>query len=215
MDDDLEVEAYLDGVASRQLERLDGTFLRSVLTMDPPFGGRVLDVGTGTGAIPVRLAEARPDLRIVGVDLSAPMLAQARRRARQAGVRVGFRKGNARGLPFRSGCFDLVISNSLLHHLPDAVPALDEFARVSRRGGAIMVRDLRRPPDRFLTAHIHRHGRWYRGLMRKLFADSVRAAFSMREIREAVNASRLASSVEVRRMARLYWVIERRGRWAR
>ncbi len=214
MDSDLEVEAYLDGVATRPLDRLDGTYIDAVLALKPQQGARVLDVGTGTGAIPVRLAAARPDLRIVGVDLSAAMLVRARRRARDAGVKVEFRKVSARRLSYRARSFDLVLSNSLLHHLPDPVPALNEFARVLRPGGSLLVRDLRRPPDRFVAAHIRRHGRYYKGLMKKLFADSVRAAYTLREIRDAVAGSMLEPT-EVRRMFMTYWVIEKRGRRVR
>ena len=214
MDDDLEVDAYLDGVATRHLERLDATFIDSVLDLHPPRRARVIDVGTGTGAIPIRLAERRPDLRIFGVDLSAPMLARARRRAREAEAPVTFRRASARSLPYPARSFDLVLSNSLLHHLPDPVPALDEFARVLRPGGALLVRDLRRPPDRFIDDHIRRHGRYYRGLMKKLFADSVRAAYTLSEIKEATSRSRLRGA-ETRRMFDTYWVIERPGKgWA-
>lgn len=214
MDDELAVGAYLDGVATRHLDRLDATYVRAVLALRPPPGARVLDVGTGTGAIPVRLATTRPDLRITGVDLSAPMLRRARERARDAGARVTFRRGSALRLPYPAGSFDVVLSNSLLHHLPEAGPALDEFARVLRRRGALFARDLRRPPDRFIAAHIRRHGRPYRGLMRKLFADSVRAAFTLSEIRRELGRSRLRGA-RARRMFDLYWVIEKRGMWSR
>jgi ubiquinone/menaquinone biosynthesis C-methylase UbiE len=208
MDDECEVDAYLDGVATRHLERLDDTFVRAVTALRLPRRARVLDVGTGTGAIPVRLAQARPGLRITGVDLSAPMLSRARRRAREAGTPMVFRRANARRLPFGPRCFDLILSNSLLHHVPDPVPVLDEMARVLRSDGTLYVRDLRRPPARFITAHIRRHGRPYRGLMRTLFSNSVRAAFTLAEIRDAVAASRLRGA-RVRRLLDLYWVIEK------
>jgi ubiquinone/menaquinone biosynthesis C-methylase UbiE len=138
------------------------------------------------------------------------MLARARRAARQAGASILFRRASARRLPFRTSSFDLVVSNSLLHHLPDPVPALDEFERVLRPGGSLFIRDLRRPPDRSIAAHIRHHGRHYRGLMKKLFADSVRAAYTLREIRTAVDNSRLDGTA-VRRMFTTYWVIEKRG----
>ena len=214
MDDDLEVDAYLGGVATRHLERLDGPFIKAVLALRPAPRSRVLDVGTGTGSLPIRLAIARPDLRVTAVDLSAPMLARARRAARQAGASITFRRGSARRLPFQTSSFELVVSNSLLHHLPDPVPALDEFARVLRPGGSLFIRDLRRPPDWSITAHIRHHGRFYRGLMKKLFADSVRAAYTIREIRTAVDSSRLEGTI-VRRMFTTYWVIEKRGRRGR
>ena len=55
MDESGSVEAYLDGVATAHLDRLDDTFVRAALRSVPP-GARVLDIGTGTAAIPVKIA---------------------------------------------------------------------------------------------------------------------------------------------------------------
>jgi release factor glutamine methyltransferase len=59
-----------------------------------PRGARVLDVGTGSGAIALALADERPDLRIGASDVSAPALALARENARRLGLRVSFWHGD-------------------------------------------------------------------------------------------------------------------------
>jgi SAM-dependent methyltransferase len=99
-----------------------------------------------------------------------------------APFRLGCALAEARTLPFPDGAFDLVISNSLLHHIGDPTPILDEIARVAGVAGRVLVRDLRRPPSALLRAWVAWHGRKYRGAMRRLYEDSVAAAFTPAEI---------------------------------
>ncbi len=82
--------------------------------------GRVLDIGTGPGWIPVELALRHPQWEIWAVDPSEDMLTHAEEAARRAGVssRMHFIKGEAGALPFERGMFDLVYSHFVLHHLP-------------------------------------------------------------------------------------------------
>jgi len=215
MDESGSVGAYLDGVATAHLDRLDDTFVRSALR-SVPRRARVLDIGTGTAAIPVKLALRRDDVTVVGIDLSDAMLDAARERVSRARLksRVRVRTGSARKIPFPRAAFDLVVSNSLLHHLPDPVPAFNEMARVLAPAGRIFIRDLRRPAPSRMKAHIRRHGRFYRGEMLRLFSDSVRAAFKVAEIRELVAASRLRGC-RVRPQFETYVVIEGRPRRGR
>jgi len=215
MEDSEAVDAYLDAVARSHLDRLDDTFVRAALRWAGP-GARVLDVGTGTAAIPVKMALRRPDLIITGIDLSETMLGASRRRVREAHLtrRVRIRTGSARRIPFKRGSFDLVVSNSLLHHLADPVPAFDEIARVLAPGGRIFIRDLRRPGPASLRSFVRRHGRRYRGEMLRLFSDSVRAAFKVAEMREMIGLSRLRGC-RVRPQFETYVVVEGRPRRSR
>ena len=85
---------------------------------------RVLDVGTGTGVAAHALADWFPAADVVGVDLAAAMIDEARRK----GGRAGFEVADASQLPFPDASFDLVV-------LMNAVPFFDEIARVLAPGG--------------------------------------------------------------------------------
>jgi ubiquinone/menaquinone biosynthesis C-methylase UbiE len=94
-------------------------------------GGRVLEVGCGTGLILERLA--RHAQEVVGVDLSPGMAAKARARGWPVVV------GSATALPFADASFDLVCSFKVLAHVPDIERALAELARVTRPGGHLAL----------------------------------------------------------------------------
>lgn len=99
-------------------------------------GARVLDVGTGTGS--VALAAARyvgARGRVVGVDLSSGMLAQARRKA--GNLPVDFQEMDAEALQFGDATFDVVLSGLTLWFLPDVVRGMKEIHRVLRPGGRV------------------------------------------------------------------------------
>ena len=84
--------------------------------------------------------------------------------------------GNRLGFPDSS--FDLVMCNSVLHHLAEPQNLLAEMARVAKPGAAILLRDLRRPRRFAYPLHVRWHGRHYSGAMYKLYSDSVRAAYT-------------------------------------
>lgn len=217
MDSEDEAEAYADAAAAAHLARLDGRWIARVLATGPRGPAAVLDVGTGGGHIPAALVEARPEWRAWGVDRAWSMLVEGRPR-REAGAAAARRAGRpwrlavavaeARRLPAADGAFDLVVSNSLLHHLADPTPVLDEVARLTAPTGRAILRDLRRPPRPLFRAHVAWHGRHYAGTMRRLYEASVAAAFTRRELAALVARSRLAGS-EVRAEG-AYLVVERR-----
>ena len=113
----------------------------------PGRGGEVLDVGTGTARVPIALCRADRKVRVLGVDLAGPMLDLARRNVLKAELadRIRFARGDAKNLPFPDGRFEAVISNTIVHHIPDPAPALAEMARLVAPGGTLMIRDLARP----------------------------------------------------------------------
>jgi phosphatidylethanolamine/phosphatidyl-N-methylethanolamine N-methyltransferase len=101
-------------------------------------GGRILDVGVGTG---IALADYGPAHRIVGVDYSEPMLRKAQARVRDGGLAQvdGLAVMDAQRLAFRDGAFDAVVAQYVITAVPDPEAALDEFARVTRAGGEIIL----------------------------------------------------------------------------
>jgi ubiquinone/menaquinone biosynthesis C-methylase UbiE len=94
----------------------------------PP--ARVLDVGTGTGAVARAVAARFSDAEVVGVDVSGGMIAEARRLA--SGPLERYEVADASALAFDDGSFDLVTLNNM-------IPFFDELARVTRRGGHVAV----------------------------------------------------------------------------
>ncbi|MGH7563940.1 MAG: class I SAM-dependent methyltransferase [Gemmatimonadota bacterium] len=198
-----EAVAYMDAAAATHLARLDAERASLVARTGPRAPARVLDVGTGGGQIPVLLARARPEWRIWALDRSPAMLAegwaavleeatQARLRARPFFLAPAV--ADARRLPFPDDGFDLVVSNSLLHHLADPTAVLDEIARVAGPGGRVLLRDLRRPPRLLFGAWVAWHGRHYEGTMRELYEASVAAAFTPAELAIIVRHSALAAA---------------------
>ena len=93
----------------------------------------VLDVATGTGLVARALA-GRYGCRVVGVDQSAGMLAEARR---HAGERIELVEGSADALPFADASFDALTFTYLLRYVPDPAATLRELARVVRPGGPV------------------------------------------------------------------------------
>jgi SAM-dependent methyltransferase len=93
---------------------------------------RALDLGTGTGRAAFILARRYPDAEVVGADLAAGMLAEARDRTPPELVdRVRFEEADAERLPYPDASFDLVT-------LANMIPFFDELARVTALGGALV-----------------------------------------------------------------------------
>ena len=106
----------------------------------PGRGAReALDVGCGTGFLALELA-ARGHA-VTGVDFAPAMIAEARRKAAERGAAIRFEEADAEQLPFESGHFELVISRHLLWTLPHPEAAIDEWARVLRPGGRLVIVD--------------------------------------------------------------------------
>jgi ubiquinone/menaquinone biosynthesis C-methylase UbiE len=205
MDEADEVDSYAGATAARHLARLDARFVRRLLSETA--STRTLDVGCGPGQIVLGYLRGRqrdhPPARAFGVDLSLPMLAEARRNGLTC-VAVA----NAAALPFRDGAFDLVFCNSVLHHMAEPAGDIAEMARCVARGGRLLIRDLRRPPRLLLRAHIAFLGRHYAGRMKQLFEASVRAAYTPAEARSLLGK---ASGARVRRQGLSYL----EARWTR
>lgn len=155
---------------------------------------RVLDLGCGPGDITLRIAHARPGWTIVGADASQPMLDWAARATRQAALtdRVAFQRADAKRLPFADASFDIVTSNSLLHHITDAASMWREIARVTTTGGVIFLRDLFRPADADAAQRIvDTHAAGQSDVAREEFYRSLLSAYTSDEIRGQVDQAGL------------------------
>jgi demethylmenaquinone methyltransferase/2-methoxy-6-polyprenyl-1,4-benzoquinol methylase len=104
-----------------------------------PPGGRLLDVGSGTGGIALAARRRDSGVRSVAADFSLEMMAAGRQRP--GGDRVAWCGADAQHLPFRDASFDAVTSGYLLRNVADAGQALAEQVRVVRPGGRVVCLD--------------------------------------------------------------------------
>ena len=194
MDSPEEVRAY----AAMDHAAVNRAFVERLFALGA--AGRMLDIGTGPGHIPLEICARSAEAHVVGVDLAQHMLAYARglRDASPNASRIELRSADAKALDFRDACFDAVCSNTILHHIPDPVPFLREAGRVLRPGGALLIRDLFRPgTEREVDALVALHAADDTPAQRKLFRDSLCAALTPEELRAAAEAAGLCD-VEVR-----------------
>jgi SAM-dependent methyltransferase len=101
-----------------------------------PTGGRVLDVGSGTGALAFAIAERNSTTRVVGIDPSKEYVAYATSRNR-FGERASFEVGDAQKLRFSDASFDAALSLLVFNFIPDPNKALLELRRLTKQGGTI------------------------------------------------------------------------------
>src|SRR5215831_3126103 len=195
MDDSAEVAAYSSAAAQSYLDALDDTFVaHAQLLLKGRERGRALDIGTGPGQIVMKLGYRLTRWKFVGVDRSPAMIEKAReslQTAPELAGRVEFLVADGNQLDFADAAFDLVVCNSVLHHLAEPQKVLAEIARLAKPNGAILLRDLRRPSRLAFGGHIRRHGKHYAGDMKRLYVASVRAAYTEDELQALLDASSL------------------------
>ncbi len=108
-----------------------------------PRGGRVLEVGPGPGYFAIELAKLGNYL-VWGLDVSRTFVDIARDNAREAGVIVDFRQGNASAMPLKDQSFDFVFCRAAFKNFAQPLRALEEMHRVLSKGGRGLILDLRR-----------------------------------------------------------------------
>jgi ubiquinone/menaquinone biosynthesis C-methylase UbiE len=104
-------------------------------------GCHVLEVAPGPGFFAVELAKLG-DFKITGLDVSQTLVEIATENARNAGVKIDFRLGNASAMPFAGESFDFIYCSAAFKNFSEPVKALDEMYRVLRPGGEAAVVDL-------------------------------------------------------------------------
>ena len=119
----------------------------------------ILDIGTGPGQLLLALRDVFPTARIVGVDISHAMVAQAHRNLGKSGLdhSIEVRAASATELPFADGTFDRVVSTGSLHHWKDPVRALSEVHRILKFGGYALLYDLVRDVPKEIRGGVRTH----------------------------------------------------------
>jgi len=184
MDSAEEARDY-DAMDHSAVNRVFVTDFLAVWTNEVP----ILDVGTGTAQIPIELCSRAPRARVVATDLAEHMLVVGRENVRRAGLedRLELRRVDAKRLPFVDGAFGALISNSIVHHLPEPGAALAELVRVVAPDGILFVRDLLRPADEATVQRlVETHAAGANAHQRQMFDQSLHAALTLAEVRALV-----------------------------
>jgi ubiquinone/menaquinone biosynthesis C-methylase UbiE len=116
----------------------------------------VLEVAPGPGYFAIELAQLGR-YKITGLDISDTFVRIARQHAREKGVQIDFRRGNASSMPFKDRSFDRIVCRAAFKNFTDPVGALQEMHRVLTEGGLALIIDLRRDtPKPEIDAYVNR-----------------------------------------------------------
>ncbi|MCC3446193.1 MAG: class I SAM-dependent methyltransferase [Microcoleus sp. PH2017_39_LGB_O_B] len=195
---------------SMDFTEVNAAFAKSAAALGPVFGN-VLDAGTGTARIPIALTQLRPEWKLTCIDLSANMLKVGAQNVEKARVRsqINLELIDAKAMPYPDNSFDMVISNSIIHHLPDPLPFLREVRRVLKPNGAIFLRDLLRPETREIRDNlVELYAADCNSHQKQLFSDSLQAAFTLDEIETMVESARL-EGLRIYESSDRHWTAER------
>lgn len=152
---------------------------------DLPASGRLADLGCGPGDITIRLAQALPGWELIGLDAGPNMLHHAEQRLARENLanRVSFRLAHLPDSTLPAAAWDAVVSNSLLHHLPNPQVLWASVAQLAVPGAAIQVMDLLRPAGETEAQHlVARYAADAPEILREDFYNSLLAAYTPEEV---------------------------------
>lgn len=194
-------------------QSVNDEFVRQALELAPP-RGRVLDIGTGPGDIAVLLAQRAPGLEVLAIDLGEHMLKRARANVERAGLggRVTIAAADAKETGLPTGQFPMIVSNSLVHHIPEPEQLFLEIKRLAAEGGGLFIKDLHRPDSSSQHRHlVETYAADCTPYQRRAFSDSLLAGLTVEEVQAICRQVELWG-VEIRRCSDRHWCLERRWR---
>ena len=183
-------------------------FCEDLLAAEPD-PKRAADIGTGTALIPIELCRQHPRVRVVAADLAEHMLAKAKENVKAAGLddRIELVKVDAKASGLQKGGFDVVMSNSIIHHIPDPSKAFADMLALVAPGGLLFVRDLERPED---DAAVQKLVDTYAAnetkKARDLFEASLRAALRIDELATMLSPLGVGSAA-ISRTSDRHWTL--------
>lgn len=197
MEDPMQVEAY----ALADFSTPHNRFIELLQQQLAPeaFSGTALDLGCGPGDISGRFVKIYPKATLHTVDGSLPMLTFAEQHLPTAVLtRVQFIHGKLPEISLPQPAYDVIFSNSLLHHLPEPQTLWQVIKRYSRAGTQVAVMDLVRPAsEKAALELVRRYSADEPAILKHDFYHSLLAAFTFQEIEEQLNQARLGFRIEL------------------
>lgn len=174
--------------------------------------GHAVDIGCGPGDIACRLARALPGWQVHGLDGSLPMLVLAREAAARGalGDRLGFHECRLPNDAPPRARYDLLVSNSLLHHLADPLALWQSIGHWSEPESAVFVMDLLRPASaRDAERLVDEYSADEPEILRRDFFNSLLAAYRPDEVREQLRRCGLGR-LDVEVVSDRHWLVQSR-----
>lgn len=196
MEDEAQVKAYAEGdfeaPHSQFIERL------RAFVDEPDFSGTALDLGCGPGDISRRFARAYPMSRVHAVDGSAAMINYGKlSTADELRPRINFIHGLLPAVSLPQANYDIIFSNSLLHHLPDPMVLWQVIKHYAGPGARVVIMDLLRPASiDEARAMVRAYAADEPDALKRDFYQSLLAAFRMEEIAGQIAQAGLNLDIE-------------------
>jgi len=205
MDDPEQVLAYAGADFAQENQGFVDQFFNLYDDLENP---HIVDVGCGPGDIPIRVARRHPTCRVTGIDASQPMIAYAEQAVQKAGFhdRVRFLCQRFQDVNLSSPA-DAIISNSLVHHVPNPLRFWYSLKALLKPGAPVLVMDLLRPESpEAAQAIVDEQAAGEPEQLRQDFFHSLLAAFTEDEVAAhlaELNLSRLMVDVPDDR----HWIV--------
>jgi len=182
-------------------------FVEEVLNLSPINAIRLVDLGSGPAHIPILFALKRPQFTITAVELAENMIAIAQQNIKNANVadRITIKKQDIKHTKLAQKSFDIVISNSCIHHIHNPIELFVEAKRLVSNGGVIYFKDLLRPKTLSELEHlVSKYANDANDYQRILFRNSLHAALTLDEVKTNVEAARLQNA-EIKQTSDRHW----------
>lgn len=202
-----QVQAYAHADFTEPHEHFISLLVKKLAEL--PTKGVALDLGCGAGDISRRFARAHTGWRVDGLDGSPAMLAIAREMTVGVGLdaRIEYHEVRLPASPFKGTGYDLIFSNSLLHHLADPRVFWSTIKGWSEALSSIFVMDLLRPTSREAAAELVQcHAENEPEILRTDFHNSLLAAFEIREVEMQLEQADLAH-LQVERVSDRHFIV--------
>ncbi len=188
----------MEGIIARQYNRIQKNMIEQykswakLVSDNIASASNVLELAPGPGYLSVELAKLG-NYNLTGLDISKTFVKIAKKKAKDAGVKVEFRQGDAAYTPFPNDAFDFVICTSAFKNFPEPVKVIDEIFRVLKAGAKALIIDLNKDvPKARINEYIDRMNlnRIDSYFTKLTFKSLVKSAYTKSEIQNIVTQSR-------------------------
>lgn len=170
----------------------------------------VFDAGTGTALIPIELMRRGVQAIIKATDLAEQMLIVARQNVAAEGLTASIELAlcDCKQLSDSTGTYDAVMSNSIVHHIPEPPAVIRELWRILKPGGLFFIRDLMRPDNRNTLEHlVSTYAAGANPHQQQMFRDSLHAALTISEVQRILAGLGIPAE-SVRATSDRHWTIQ-------